>query len=203
MRQAVDDPLSQLNTAMPGIVTEVNETKRTVNVQTQFKRRYRDETEPVDMGIIPNVPIMDFGAGEASIHIPVAVGDSVQLLFNQRSIDKWLEQGKPSDPGFIHRFELKDAVAIPGLRHKNNQTATKGDPDSLTIQNGDAFIEMTKDGKFKITGVGGVDVLSELASLAGTLSSATAITHVGPAPMDGATIAAATLVQTKINGISA
>jgi hypothetical protein len=59
------------------------------------------------------------GAGGSAV-IDMDVGDKVILIFCDRSIDKYMQTGgptnKPVTPASKRRFSISDAVAIAGLR---------------------------------------------------------------------------------------
>lgn len=66
--------------------------------------------------VIADVPIVWPGAGGYRLTFPVVAGDTVLLVFSDRSLDAWLTRGGEVDPGDDRRHALSDAVAIPGLR---------------------------------------------------------------------------------------
>jgi hypothetical protein len=72
-------------------------------------------TELESLPVIPNVPLMQFGMGGMRLTFPATPGDTVLLVFCQRSLDKWKSSGGEVDPGDARQFSISDAVAIPGL----------------------------------------------------------------------------------------
>lgn len=54
------------------------------------------------------------------------------LVFADRSIDAWLDQGGEASPLDERRHHLKDAVAIPGL-HPNNEPWTDAGESVVTL----------------------------------------------------------------------
>jgi hypothetical protein len=49
------------------------------------------------------------------LSLPLAPGDTVELIFNERSIDKFVNSsaGTPVDPVDLRKHDLSDAIAIP------------------------------------------------------------------------------------------
>ncbi len=68
-----------------------------------------------DIPPIANVPVIFPRATGYADTFPLTVGDSVLVFFAERSIDEWKSTGNASnDAQDIRRFDLSDAVAIPG-----------------------------------------------------------------------------------------
>lgn len=69
-----------------------------------------------DLPVVPSVPVIFPRAGRMFVSLPVAVGDTVQLLVNTAAIGHWRTgAGDVTDPGDLRRQHLAHAVAIPGL----------------------------------------------------------------------------------------
>jgi hypothetical protein len=66
--------------------------------------------------VIRNVPVCFPGGGGFALLFPVAVGDTVLLVFADRSLDKWKSYGGEQHPREPRRHHLSDAIAVPGLR---------------------------------------------------------------------------------------
>lgn len=116
---AQDTALAGVWTALPGVVQAYNASEQTVDVQPAVMNGYTDESgdrATETLPVIPRVPVVFPGAGVYSITWPLAVGDTVLLVFSSRSIDTYLAQGGVADPRDDRRHSLSDAVAIPGLR---------------------------------------------------------------------------------------
>ena len=104
----------------------------------------------MDLPIINNVPEVFPRAGAAHLRFPIQLQDFGQLLFNQRSIDIWQAAGTEVDPQDSRKFDLNDAVFIPGLFPLTKPMARGGAVESLEIKNKTGFVEITDDGKFRI-----------------------------------------------------
>ena len=118
----VDYALADVHVAIPAIVETYDATRQAVSVQPAIRRAYDDEegTRTVEqLPIITDVPVIFPGAAGYRMTMPIAQGDTVMLLFSEASMERWLtvagRQGE-GDPVDDRRFDLSDAVAIPGLR---------------------------------------------------------------------------------------
>ena len=83
--------------------------------------------------VIPNVPVVFQGGGGMRITFPIKAGDTVLLVFGDRSHDSW-QDGIESvhRPADDHRHHLTDAYAIPGL-HSNRKPWQDADTGVITL----------------------------------------------------------------------
>jgi hypothetical protein len=122
LEQVLRDYSDGVNTSIPARIERV-ETRGAnlwrVDVQPLIKADYTNEegSQVVEtLPVVTCVPVVMPGAGGYRMTFPVLVGDTVLLVFSQASLDKWLHVGGLVDPGDFGRFDLSDAIAIPGLR---------------------------------------------------------------------------------------
>jgi hypothetical protein len=118
IRRAVEEAAADLHVAIPAPVERVDLTKGLIDAKPLPKDRVEidGEEQVISVPVITNVPIVWPGAGGMRITFPIAIGDTVLLLFADRSLDLWLLHGGEVDPADPRRHALSDAVAIPGLR---------------------------------------------------------------------------------------
>lgn len=62
------------------------------------------------------VPVIFPGGGGFSMTFPVAAGDECLLVFNDREIDNWFENGAGLPPSTPRLHDLADALCFVGLR---------------------------------------------------------------------------------------
>lgn len=159
--------------------------------------------DPTQYPPITNVPVEFPVGGGHSITWPLAPGDFVQLLHNDRSLDEWESVGgedvTPADP---RRSSITDAVAIPGIRPFNaprksvhadglwvgqdRYDGASGAPRGLLIKS---------DGKIQLGDDQGNDLVALLHDLVAALQTAQA----GPYPLDPVTQAALATLKTKLD----
>lgn len=142
----VESKLQNFNTVMPGIIEDVDVTGAVCNVKPLLKKRYKNGVD-FEYPVIANVPIVFYRAGNAMISLPIKRGDLVMLLFCQRSLDGWLaaQSGESVDPKDSRKFDLTDAIALPGL-YPFSDLPQGADPNNLVIRNGQSQITLTPAG---------------------------------------------------------
>ena len=73
------------------------------------------------MSDIPSVPVLFYGSGGGSLTVPIKKGDPCWVSFSQRAFDTWWMTGKlPSQPSTQRMHDYNDAVAILGLKDRQN-----------------------------------------------------------------------------------
>lgn len=102
-------------TSMPAVITGVNLDSMSVNVQPAINEMFSDG-EVSEFPDILSVPLIMPGSKNALVSFPVEVGDTVLLVFSQRSMDNFkLGNGRPTQPNDYRKHDMQDAIAIPGL----------------------------------------------------------------------------------------
>jgi hypothetical protein len=113
--ESIEGYLAGVNICLPGRVTAYDASKRLASVKPLVKRRYSDGVARA-LPIINGVPVVMPQTGSGGLILDVAPGDLVALIFADRSLDKWVAgSGNEVDPQDPRRFDLSDAICIPGL----------------------------------------------------------------------------------------
>ena len=101
---------------------------------------------------IIEVPVKHENFGDFIIRPGYKKGDIVQVLFNERALDKLLITGEPEDPKFKRKHSFDDAVVIGGLKTEQEQDLPAEEPESLYIANLDKKVKLyiNPDGTFRI-----------------------------------------------------
>jgi hypothetical protein len=110
--------MARIRVAVPGRIVKWSKTTQLCDVQPEVADSWEDETGDYTsskLPVIQNVPLIQHGNKRFRLTIPVAVGDKVQVLFNDRSLDEWLSHGGETAPEDQRRHHLSDAVAFMGL----------------------------------------------------------------------------------------
>lgn len=119
IRGWIEHHLQELHVAMPGRVERYDHATQTADVLPLVRHGARQpdgSTAMEDLPVIPTVPVLWPRAGGWFMAMPLAVGDTVQLLVNSAAIGHWRAGGGAvTDPGDLRRHHLSHAVAIPGL----------------------------------------------------------------------------------------
>lgn len=131
--QFIDYKQESVNTAIPAIVLGVKDGGRglLLDVQPSISIKNRDGSI-VSQTAILNVPMQQPASSIAGTVFPVAVGDTVLLVFSQRGIDTWkYGSGAPTTPTDFRKFDRKDCIAIPCIfptsKSIANETKHSGD----------------------------------------------------------------------------
>lgn len=194
--QGIESRLFDVHTCLPGIVEKYNKAKNTVDVIPALKRKY-ETGEVVQQPMILNVPVQFPRGGNFSMTFPIKKGDSVVLVFSERSLDVWKKNGGIVDPKDPRKFNITDAFAIPGgypesnpvgdasdesLRVKNKNTLIELTEEVVRIKNGTGLIEIGTGAKFKIQKEGGDDFLALMSDFLQEIIDARTMTAMGPQP---------------------
>lgn len=109
-------------TAIPAVVLDVGSlaSQQTVTVQPLIDRVYSDDVVQKPSQVF-NVPVMFPSAGGGLLSFPIAVGDTVLVVYSMRSMEEWLEgAGSNVTPNDNRHHHATDAIAIPGLYTKSS-----------------------------------------------------------------------------------
>lgn len=119
MNRGAARQISRIRVALPARVETYDAATQQVSVQPLIQDGYTDESgerQAERLPVIPHVPVVFPGAGGFRVTFPIAVGDTVLVVFSSSSLDQWLALGGEVDPKDDRRHDLSDAIAIPGLR---------------------------------------------------------------------------------------
>ena len=114
-KDALDDRLLDLHTAMPGMVVSYNPLTKCADVQPAIKRALKTDDDDVvheELPVIHNVPIEWTGGGGFAMQFPVRRGDNVWLIFSEAATTRWRTTGQISEPGDLSRHSLSYAMAL-------------------------------------------------------------------------------------------
>lgn len=185
MQVANETALSEVNTTLPGKVMSVSEDGSRVVVQPSMPKALASG-EALEAPQIVQVPVVWPRAqgGLVGMTMPLRPGDGVALHFAQRSLEGWLS-GKanvvPDDP---RRFDLADAVAVPGLSpsgatsHVDEAQFFFGPVKLRMLPNGTGILE-TQGGNLTIQPDGTAAFTGPKVTVSGDLSVQGNITAVG------------------------
>lgn len=162
LRLAVESGLSDIHTCLPGTVESYDFATQKASVKPSIKKAYRDG-ETASMPVIEGVPVVFPRSGGASLTFPVESGDGVLLLFSERSLENWLQQGGEQEPGDPRRMDLSDAIAIPGLYSFAEDGPAANNTDVQLQYKGGQFV-INQDGRIALGNQTGelIDILQQI-----------------------------------------
>lgn len=139
-----------LHTCLPGRVVSFDTQTGKAAIQPEVQSKLTGEF--VSLPQINNVPIMFFRAGGFRITLPVKKDDKVLILFTERSIDRWLEDGQDSGPRQTHTHNLSDAIAIPGVYPFSDVPPFDSNDAVVGKEDGSVEVRLKPDGEAVIKG---------------------------------------------------
>lgn len=153
---AVESVMSQLHVCMPGRIEDYEPETQRAEVTPLLRRSYLDGTES-SMPVIAGVPVIFPRSGGASLTMPVKAGDGVQLIFADRSIDRWLAQGGEVTPDDRRKHALSDCIAVPGL-YPFAEPGPQDNNDDVLLQYEGSEVRLTGAGDIEVKTGGAVSV---------------------------------------------
>jgi hypothetical protein len=178
----IEKRLVDMHTAMPGEVISYDYDTNLATVRPMIKRKFKAMAEAVELPSITNVPVAFPRMGEGHLRFPVAAGHEGQIIFQERSIDKWVASGGAVDPEDSRKFHLSDAVFVPGLTSQSNPIKSKAKKTSLELKMNKGYIEITPGGKFKIAN-NEEELLTIMLDFLESVNAAFTETLLGPQPL--------------------
>lgn len=123
----------ELNTCLPAIVKAYDSVKQTCTVQPSMKRT-TIAGEVSSRAEIEDVPVVFPRSGAYGFTVPITVGDSVMLIFSQRSLDDWIDNGGEVEVTDYRLHDINDAIAIPGLFPLENKITPAPAADAAEVR---------------------------------------------------------------------
>ena len=123
IRLAFEARVAEVHVSMPGIIQSFDKNTQLASVTPCLKETVTQEdgSERVEaLPVINDVPVEFPGGGGCSVTFPVSKGDECVLVFQDRSLEKWIDAGGVVDPMDLRRHHISSAVARVGLRSKGH-----------------------------------------------------------------------------------
>jgi len=144
----VKDLLSNVHTSMPGVVVSYNPSTKMANIQPALKKDVAGNL--VELPILQNVPVEFPQAANCIISWPLNPGDTGEIRFQERSIDRWKNQGGVIDPVDKRDHHFFDATFYPGLSSAKNP-GLAADGTAILIQNGTMSVKVYPNGQISLS----------------------------------------------------
>jgi hypothetical protein len=174
MRSVIDRAVGDIHTCCPGIIDSFDATSQTVQVKPAIQKLFFPDGEDarwVELPPLVDVPIINLSGAGYILTFPVHSGDQCLLLFAERAIDNWFEQGTSSEPNDARRHSLSDAFALVGIRPRSEAVESYNEND----------VELrSSDGSIKIQMSGGeIKLVAPTVRIEGQLSVSGSVTAQG------------------------
>jgi len=148
---AIDTALKELHTCLPAIVTKVDMVNQLIDAQVTIQRKLGDQL--INLPLLINVPIRYYKSKTFSITFPIEINDHVMIVFSERSIDNWLQNGGIQNPFDVRKHSLSDAFAFP-MMYPQTDTIPSFNTSDLEIKTNSG------DTKIIINTVEGVKIIT-------------------------------------------
>ena len=134
--------MKQVHTILPGVVKSYSSSDHRATVAPALQMGIRDKSgkivEYVDRPLLVDVPVVHPSGGGWTVHIPLAAGDPVLLVFSMRGLERWKATFGVSPEGGAF-FGMDSAFALPGPA--KNPPSVSG----MAISNGVTSITLGTD----------------------------------------------------------
>ena len=108
------DIFRNMNCVKIGQVTSFDPSKKTIQAAILGKRVLNDGTL-ADYPALVDCPVFTLQGGGGAVQLPIAAGDNCILLFNDRNIDAWYQNGSSAAPYDARCHDISDAIALVGV----------------------------------------------------------------------------------------
>lgn len=203
------DIFSSLRVCVPAQIVSFDVNKRTATVQILLTRTLSDGRTVAPYPQINDVPVQTPQGGGAYLQFPISAGDQGILLFADRNIRAWLQNGTPAPLPTQRMHSLSDGFFIPGINAVPS-TMPAYPTNKVVLGYAGNQLEITATG-WNIVGDGGAEI--DLAGEIITLKNATttlntllgllitaieAIQVTGNLPLTAPSVAALEVVRTEL-----
>jgi hypothetical protein len=134
----LDARLRNIHTMIPGKIESYSGHKTRKATVKPLVKFLTVDGQSLEIPPIANVPVIFPSSGKFSLLFPLKKGDGCKIEFSESGIGNFLNGKVEVDADSLARFQLTDAVCIPGL------WSFKNVPDS------DSSIEVDDNGNIKI-----------------------------------------------------
>ncbi len=154
VRTVVNSRLSTVFSAMPGKIVKIGNGKADVEPVINIAGSSR-------LPVLPDIPVVFPASNTAGFVLDINKGDTVLLVFSNSSLDEWLNgNGGSVETDDPRRFDLTDAVAIPGL-FSFTESPTLNSDDGCVMRYKDTSVTIKKNGDVQIGGASAKKLINE------------------------------------------
>lgn len=183
--RAIQEAISAgIRVAIPGTVVSFDENAVTATVQPAIKGYETDSTGAkisISMPQLVDVPVSFPRGGGCTLTFPVQAGDECELIFNDRCIDFWWQNGGEQEPVHPRQHHIGDAIAFLGpMSQAKKISGISTSATQLRSDDGTTFFELNPSTKkIKIVAPGGLDVTTPLATFSDKVTVTGLFTFLG------------------------
>ena len=141
-----------VNTTLPGYFLSFDPDTQLAQIQIALQlidsKKQNFKAPP-----LVEVPVYFPSGGDFSLEIEVTNGAEGIVIFSQRCIDAWMDQGGDAIQAIQRQFDMSDAMFLPGMKSQPNKMADFQN-NGIRLRNKDAtnYIWLKNDGTAEIKG---------------------------------------------------
>jgi hypothetical protein len=133
-----------------GTVQSFDKNSQTAKVTINYTRTYYEKNpngilKPiyVDYPVLADCPVVIVGGGDGHLTFPISKGNQCLIIFNDRSLDDWFENGIKTNLSASRMHSISDGIIIVGLHSRKNPIQNY-DEDRAVLRFGNAAIGVRK-----------------------------------------------------------
>jgi len=155
MKMLADSIFSSLRVSLPGIIESFDPESCTCTVQPALRGQLVDASGNYSSSALPllvDVPVIFPRGGGCTITFPIAADDECLVIFSDRCIDFWWQNGGVQETVDPRMHDLSDAFAIVGPQSQAKKISGVSTTSiQVRTDDGASFIELKQDGQVNIT----------------------------------------------------
>lgn len=157
LQVAFDEVLKNVNTSIPGQVLKFDPSTQLAEIQVGIKRVNKDG-EQTNITPLIEVMVMFSGGKDFRFEHEINEGDEGIIIFSQRCIDSWSDQGGVATNPILRFHDMSDAYFIPGIRSQKNKLSNF-ENNGVRLTDGSNYVWLKNNGDVEIKG-GNVNIES-------------------------------------------
>lgn len=151
IKQSFHELMKNVGTSIPGHILAFNPKTQTAQVQIDIKR-VEIGGKQVDIPPYINVPVHIYG-GDYVIEIELKSGDEGLIIFSQRCIDTWLNNGGVANNPILRFHDMNDGLFIPGFRSQPKAISDfQNNGIRMRNRSGNQYVWLKNDGAINMKG---------------------------------------------------
>lgn len=144
IENVVREATYDIHTALPGTIEAFDPASGMAVVKPQGTMNMKNGKK-LSYPAIVKVPVMFPRGQNTVIAYPVNPGDGCMIIVSENDMKPWMSHGKETDSDM--KFDLTNAVCIPGLYGEGNETMQKAqEENAIILINEDMELMLKKDG---------------------------------------------------------
>lgn len=212
-----EDIFYEFNCHKVGVIESFNTDNQTASIKLIDKgiRKTSDRDIIQEFSLLQDCPVVINKGLNGGLTMPISIGDTCLVLFNDRDIDNWFDNGLSQRPNTRRSHDLADAIAIVGIRNQvnkitnfnNNATELNYLTNKISLDNSKIKLlnnsggEINLDDKLELknTAENLKGIIDELITIINNLKCVDPIS--GNLPIDSGTSSSLSTLSSRVNNL--